>query len=79
MKTVKELPNGQFDVQDGHGNSLSFKFGGTFYKYDTAFEAARMLNSFDAVDERIKQISDSLRAVSSSFAQSTITTRWLRP
>lgn len=64
MATVKELPNGQFDVQDEQGNSLSFKFGGAFYKRDTADEAARMLNTFDAVDARIANINDGLRRLS---------------
>lgn len=63
MATVKELPNGRFDVQDEQGNSISFRFGGTFYKYDTALAAARMLNAFDKVDEQIKQMNNSLREV----------------
>ena len=61
MNTVKELPNGQFDVLDGQGNSLSHKFGGTFYKRDVASEAARMVDAFDRVEARIGHINQELQ------------------
>lgn len=61
MNTVKQLPNGQFDVQDKDGNSVSHKFGGTFDTREIADGAARMLNLFDAIDERVQQINQTLR------------------
>lgn len=62
MSTVKQLPNGKYDVQDADGNSLSVKFGGPFYTQGAADSASRMLNMFDTVEGQIAEINDELRA-----------------
>lgn len=56
MITVQQLPDGQFDVRDGEGKSVAHKFGGTFETREIAEGAARMLNLFETVEERIRRL-----------------------
>jgi hypothetical protein len=60
MSTVKELPDGKFDVQDADDRSLLDRMGGPFRKRETAEAAQRMLDSFDAVDNQIRVINQRL-------------------
>lgn len=58
--TVRELPNGTFDVQDDEGKSLLDRMGGPFYGRETAEAAARMFAGFDAVDRQVQRINGAL-------------------
>jgi len=59
---IRELPNGEFDVQDSKGNSLLDGLGGPFRSRGAAEQAARMLNAFDKVEAQIQEINEGLRA-----------------
>lgn len=60
ISTLNPLPDGRFDVQDATGISLLDALGGPFRTREAAEAAQRMLSAFDAVDDQIQTINNSL-------------------
>jgi hypothetical protein len=59
--TVAQLPDGKFDLQDEHGNSVMDRFGGPVRDREFVESIQRMIGNFDAIDAGIFEAIQRLR------------------